>query len=87
MEDTDLAVALEDGRRVPDDLPRVLQQHLSLVNDGEVTIGAAEERSGDGCDGCSGSHARARVCVCVSERIFTCCKAPCLVSRCQTKGL
>lgn len=51
MEDTDLAVALEDGRRVPDDLPRVLQQHLSLVDDGEVAIGAAEERSSDGCDG------------------------------------
>lgn len=59
MEDTDLAVALEDGRRVPDDLPRVLQQHLSLVDDGEVSIGAAEERSGDGCDGCAG------MCVCV----------------------
>lgn len=45
MEDDDLAVALEDGWRVPDDLPSVLQQDFGFVDDGKVAIGAAEKRS------------------------------------------
>lgn len=81
MEDNNLTVALEDGWRVPDDLPSVLQQDFSFVDDGKVAIGAAEKRSSEGCDSCPGMH------VCVSEELFTCCTAPGLVSRYQTMGL
>lgn len=39
MEDDDLAVALEDGGRVPRDLASVLQQHFGLVDDSEIAVG------------------------------------------------
>lgn len=44
MEDNNLTVALEDGWRVPNNLPSVLQQDFSFVDDGKVAIGAAEKR-------------------------------------------
>lgn len=46
MEDNNLTVALKDGRRVPCDHPRVLQQDFSLVDDGKVAVGTAEQRTG-----------------------------------------
>lgn len=84
MEDNNLTVALEDGWRVPNNLPSVLQQDFSFVDDGKVAIGAAEKRGSEGrmgADSCTGLHA------CVSGGVFTCCKAPGLVSRSQTMGL
>lgn len=81
MEDNNLTVALEDGWRVPDDLPSVLQQDFSFMDDGKVAIGAAEKRSREGCDSCTGVHVRG------SEGVFTCCTAPGLVSRYQMMGL
>lgn len=39
MQHNDFTVAFEDGRWVPRDHARVLQQHLGLVDDGKVTIG------------------------------------------------
>lgn len=40
MQHDDFTVALEDGRWVPCDHSRVLQQHFGLMNNGKVTIGA-----------------------------------------------
>lgn len=48
MQDDDLAVALEDGRRVPRYHPGVLQQDFGLVDDGKVAIGTAEEEEEEG---------------------------------------
>lgn len=81
MEDNNLTVALEDGWRVPNNLASVLKQDFSFMDDGKVAIGAAEKWSSEGCDSCTGMH------VCVSEGIFTCCKAPDLVSRSQMMAL
>lgn len=41
MQHNDFTVALEDGRWVPRDLSRVLQQHFGLVNDGKVSVSTA----------------------------------------------
>lgn len=47
MQHDDFTVAFEDGRRVPGDHARVLQQHFGLVDDGKVPIGTvdSEKRS------------------------------------------
>ena len=42
MQHDDLAVALEDGGRVPCDHARVLQQHFGLVHDGEVAVSTVD---------------------------------------------
>lgn len=55
MEDNNLTVALEDGWRVPNNLPSVLQQDFSFVFDGKVAIGAVEKRRGDECDAFTGA--------------------------------
>lgn len=55
MEDNNLTVALEDGWRVPNNLPSVLQQDFSFVFDGKVAIGAAEKRRGEECDAFTGA--------------------------------
>lgn len=47
MEDDNLTVTLKDGRRVPRYHPVVLQQDFSFMDDGEVTVSAAEERRGE----------------------------------------
>lgn len=41
MQHNDFTVALEDGRWVPRDHPRVLQQHFGLMHDGKVTVSTA----------------------------------------------
>lgn len=55
MEDNNLTVALEDGWRVPNNLPSVLQQDFSFVSDGKVAISAAEKRRGEECDAFTGA--------------------------------
>lgn len=55
MEDNNLTVALEDGWRVPNNLPSVLQQDFSFVDDGKVAIGAAEKRRGEERDAFKGT--------------------------------
>lgn len=41
MQHNNFTVALEDGRWVPRDHPRVLQQYFGLMNDGKVTVSTA----------------------------------------------
>lgn len=64
MEDSDLAVALEDGWRVPDDRPSMIQQDFGFVDDGKVAVGAAERRSGEDRGGDTAFHRH----VCVDEK-------------------
>lgn len=87
MQDDDLAVALEDGRRVPRYHPSVLQQDFGLVDDGEVAVGTG---GGEGRGARGGSERSMRGIVPIEGSLsgaFTCCTAPGLVSRCRLKGL
>lgn len=43
MEDNDLTVTLKDGWRVPRNHPGVFQQDFSLMDDGKISIRAAQE--------------------------------------------
>ena len=82
MEDDDLAVTLEDGRRVPGDHAGVLQQDFGFMDDGEVTVSAAEKEDGE-CERSSGAFIHQRD----GECVFTCCRGPGQVSICRSKGL
>lgn len=42
VQHNDFTVAFEDGRRVPCDHARVLQQHFGLMDDGKVSIGTVD---------------------------------------------